>query len=127
MQVRQNTPQELEVLKIDIDIPWDIFKRLKYTWVATRRAILSTLGYELADWIIHRSQNGKVHAWITVEVRKPLSVWEKAELQFLLGDDHNRSKLNFLRAEKTPEKFDSFNILFSKKVVKNGENGEGLP
>ena len=125
--MRQNTPQELEVLKIDIDIPIDIFKEVEAEWIITRRAILWVLCYKVRDIIIHKSQNGKVHAWITIETSKPLEPKEKAMLQFLLGDDHNRAKLNFLRATKTPEKFDSFNILFSKKVVKNGGDNKGLP
>jgi len=116
-----------EILKVDIDIPMPLFKQVEDTWTSTRRLMLKHLGFQVADIVIQPSQNGKVHAWIHISTPKPLSPVEKALIQFLLGDDHNRSRLNFERAKRTPSKFDSFNILFSRKVVGNHGNGYNMP
>jgi len=125
--MRRSTPQELDILKLDIDLPFGFFNAFKHDWIETRRRILEHFDIKVRDIVIQKSANGKTHAWIHVEVEEPLTPWQKAKLQFLLGDDHNRAKLNLLRAQRTRSKFDSFNILFSKKVVKDGGDNKGLP
>ena len=119
-EMKRSSTQHVEVLKVDIDIPMPLFKQVEDAWTSTRRLMLEHLGFQVADIVIQPSQSGKVHAWIHITAPKPLTPLEKAKLQFLLGDDHNRSRLNFERAKRTPSKFDSFNILFSRKV-KRGE------
>jgi len=115
-----------EVLKIDIDIPWETFEELKEAWEKTRALVFAHFNLTLKDIVYQKSQNGKVHVWIHVKTPRPLTPREKAVIQFLLGDDHNRSFLNLQRALRTPSKFDSFNILFSKKVVKRSGEGEDM-
>lgn len=120
--VRRTSTLKHEILKVDIDIPWDLFMEFKEHWEKTRLATLIHFNLELIDIIYQKSQNGKTHVWVHIKTPRPLTPYEKALIQFLLGDDHNRAKLNFMRAERTPNKFDSFNILFSKKIRRDREN-----
>ena len=124
--VKRNTTQVHEVLKVDIDLPWDLFIEIKEHWEKTRYLVFRRFNLILKEIIYQPSQNGKTHVFVHVETSKPLTPYEKALIQFLLGDDHNRARLNFERARRTPSKFDSFNILFSKKVVKRNGEGEDM-
>ena len=123
---RSSTPRH-ETLKIDIDLPWNLFQQIKEHWEKTRALVFVHFNLTVKEFIYQPSQNGKTHVWVHVEAPRPLTPYEKALIQFLLGDDHNRAKLNFLRAERTPSKFDSFNILFSRKVVRKSGDGDNMP
>lgn len=122
---RSSTPH-VEILKVDIDLPWELFQKIKKDWEETRALVFIHFNLTVKDIVYQKSQNGKVHVWIHIESHRPLTPLEKATIQFLLGDDHNRSRLNFERALRTPNKFDSFNILFSKKVVKKHGESEDM-
>ena len=121
--VKRNTTQVHEVLKVDIDLPWKLFTEIKEHWEKTRLSVFIHFNLTVKDIVYQPSQNGKTHVWVHIESPRPLTPYEKALIQFLLGDDHNRSKLNFERALRTPSKFDNFNILFSRKIRK-GESYE---
>lgn len=101
--------QNTDVLKIDIDV-----KPPKHTLILflyTRKLILNDLGYEVIDFKCKETKRG-YHFWFTVN--KQLSPEQKAELQFILGDDTKRCFYNFLRSASNS--FEFFNALFSKKV-----------
>ena len=103
--------RSLVILKIDIDTK--VPRKLLNEWIETRRVILQYLGYNVRNIIITETTHG-YHAWIYIEDH--VDSKRKAELQFLLDDDHRRAQLNLMRAELNA--FDEFNALFSKKIKK---------
>jgi len=99
----------MSIAKIDLDVKLEPYLLLKY--IATRKAIVETLGYTWEDFNVAETNKG-YHIWI--RIAEKLSDEELAELQFLLGDDQKRCKFNFLRLEGGA--FRRFNALFSKKA-----------
>jgi hypothetical protein len=100
------------ILKIDVDVK--MTPKLLDDFIETRKAILTTLNFEIRDIKYVETKKG-YHFWFVVD--KPLQVHRRAEIQFLLGDDHNRAFYNFVRANG--DSFDYFNALFSKKIRNN--------
>ena len=96
------------VLKIDVDVKMD--NVLLIDFLSTRLAILEKLGYELLDVNYRETKHG-FHFWF--KIAEDLDDKRKAEVQFLLGDDHRRCEFNFFRAKAGV--FNDFNALFSKK------------
>jgi hypothetical protein len=97
------------ILKIDVDVK--MTQKLLSDFIETRKAILTALNFEIRDIKYVETRKG-YHFWFVID--KPLQVHRRAEIQFLLGDDHNRAFYNFVRANG--DSFDYFNALFSKKV-----------
>ena len=101
------------VLKIDIDLPYELFQHLKEGWLRTRALILSRYGLKIEEYSFLRSPSGKVHAYLTLN--RELSAKEIAILQFFCGDDHRRALFNFARLAFGEKIFHAFNILFAEK------------
>lgn len=109
------------VLKIDVDLPYELFIMLYKEWLETREAILSRYGLRVTEYHITRSPSGKTHVYLYVD--RPLNARETAVLQFLCGDDHRRALFNFARLAYGEKIFHAFNILFSeKKHVEAGKD-----
>jgi len=106
--------QRRNVLKIDIDLPWELFWRLKAEWLYTRATILEAYDLRIKEYAFSRSPSGKVHAYLVLD--RELGAKEIAKLQFLCGDDHARALFNFARLAFGERVFHAFNILFSKKT-----------
>jgi len=104
----------MSVLKLDVDFKMD--KELLRKFVDTRFAILKHLGYHVVEIKAVETKRG-YHFW--VHLSENLNARERCELQFLLGDDINRVKYNFLRLNA--KCFDEFNALFSVKVKRNSK------
>jgi len=102
------------VLKIDIDLDLDI--TLIYKWIDTRIAILRCLGYTPLKIRVKTSRSNW-HSYITI--KEDVDDVTKAELQFLLGDDHKRAYYNLWRAYENVN--ENFNVLFSIKRERKNE------
>jgi hypothetical protein len=98
----------MSIAKIDIDILMD--EPLLSKFIETRLAILKALKYTCRTYRIKRTEKG-YHFWFRIDEK--LGPRERADLQFLLGDDQSRVRFNYLRIEANC--FDDFNALFSKK------------
>jgi len=96
------------VLKIDLDVK--VSQKLLEKWLETRKLILEHLGYTITKIRYVETEKG-YHFWI--HLKENLEPKEVAELQFLLGDDHNRARYNFLRLKFRT--FHEFNVLFNRK------------
>jgi hypothetical protein len=104
----------MSIAKIDVDIRLD--KALLQDFIKTRKAIIETLGLILNSVAYQKTKKG-YHFWFTIE--QELTNKQLCDLQFLLGDDQNRCKFNYLRLEANC--FKQFNVLFSWKEKKGGE------
>lgn len=100
---------KMSIAKIDIDLNMD--EKLLSKFIETRIWIISALGYRLVSYRYRKTKKG-YHFWFHID--KKLSDKELCDLQFLLGDDINRCKFNYLRLELGS--FNTFNALFSKKL-----------
>lgn len=100
------------VLKVDIDYKapeeW-----LTY-WAETRCLILSKLGYTLKRLTKHETTKGQNYF---IEIEEELSPQAINMLQFLLGDDHTRVKINQWRIERG---IPHWNKIFDKKLWRKG-------
>ena len=103
------------ILKIDIDFeapPEWIDKLLK-----TRLVILDFLGFYVEKVIPHKSTRG-INYFIHIARRNStlmISDMEILMLQFLLGDDQTRCKINKWRIERGIKRW---NKLFSRKIYR---------
>ena len=98
------------VFKVDVDVklPKDYFK----LFIRTRIAILKALRLKVGK--IYWSETTKgYHFWIVAFSRNNLSDLDKCYIQFMLGDDHNRTNFNLIRVKFGY--FKEFNCLFSSK------------
>lgn len=97
------------ILKCDIDFkPPQEWLEL---WKKTRHILLEKLGYHVHDIFLHPTDFGwHVIIHLGDEVDDSFQV---NMLQFLLGDDHTRVKINFER-NKRGEKY--WNILFTNVI-----------
>ena len=96
------------VVLVDIDIK--LHSELLKKFIETRKLILNFLGYAVTKINYTETDKG-MHFWF--HLAKPVDKYTLWELQFLLGDDHNRVRYNLMRLEL--DTFDKFNVLFNKK------------
>ncbi|MEM2293383.1 MAG: hypothetical protein QXX41_08920 [Nitrososphaerota archaeon] len=111
MKRKENEAED--VLMLDIDFmpkPW------YDKWLETREVMLNHLGYKLTKAIKHPSPSGKgLHVWLHIK-GPPLTDMEKVKLQFFMGDDPVRSKINYRRVRRGIKSW--WNKLFSVKHVR---------
>ena len=97
------------VLKVDID-----FKASKGwlgLWELTRKDILARLGYPIIRMVKHETKKGQNYF---IEIKDDGLTPEQINmLQFLLGDDHTRVKINTWRIERGIE---HWNKIFDRKL-----------
>jgi len=98
----------MTVLKLDIDLkPPD--KWIK-EWEKTRKIILNSYNIKILRMASYETEKG-IHYFI--EIDRDLSAEETNMMQFLLGDDHTRVKINQWRLERGIE---HWNKLFDRKI-----------
>lgn len=96
------------VLKIDIDYKApEVWLEL---WKATRKGMLSALGYHVIRIVKHETTKGQNYF---IEIEKELTPEDTNRLQFLLGDDHTRVKINAWRIERG---IPHWNKIFDRKL-----------
>jgi len=103
---------QLRLIKLDIDVDIQYYKP---EWLLSQKVRLAeSLGYEVerAWWEI--SPSGR-HVHILIMLKRPLSVKELFDLQFVLGDDPKRSEYNYLRYSIMGEDAIHFNVLYAYK------------
>jgi len=95
-------------LKIDIDfIPPAHWLSV---WKDTRKVMLEHLGYDVENIIVDKSSSGKgIHVWIRINAGV-LSDADLNMLNWLMGDDQTRVKINLMRIERGEKEW---NKLFS--------------
>ena len=96
-----------DVLLIDIDVPFDVFKqRFLDAW----RGLLDYVAkaYEVTPrlLIVSRSRSGNTH--VTLAIRECVSYEKALLLKFLLGDDRKRIALELWRLENIGDPWDFF-------------------
>jgi len=94
-------------LKIDIDIPYKLFKEVfledrltLFNWAAERYKI------EYRDVIIEESRHGNTH--ITVLLKHRVDCGKALRLKFLLGDDRRRVYFQLERLKAVGDPYDLF-------------------
>ena len=98
----------MTVLKIDLD--WLPPEQWEKEWQETRKLILSYFNLEARRIIVHRSGSGKgLHYYI--HLNKDVPDRKLLQLQFLLGDDLTRTKINYQRL-KRKSRLIEWNILY---------------
>jgi len=101
------------VLKIDIDINYDIFCReFKSTYEKIVRLISEELGVSIESITFLPSSSHNTHIYIQIMSDKKLSPTEITKLQFFMYDDSRRVSFNWVRATKYPRLFNLMNTLF---------------
>jgi hypothetical protein len=100
------------VLKLDVDwMPDD--PRWLEEWKEARRLVLERMyGLEVLRFYTERTERG-FHAWIHVASPRRLGDADVNRLQFVLGDDATRCKIN---AEKIKAGIGDWNRLFSRVI-----------
>jgi len=85
----------MSILKIDLDFkpPKDWMKE----WIKTRKFLLKKLGYKPKYIEVFETERG-MHIYIKIDEK--LDDMEINKLQFLLGDDCTRVKINMWRIER---------------------------
>jgi len=101
------------VLKIDVDVPVEYYDPDKL--LQDKLKMLRSLGYTEANAYWKPSSSGH-HIHIVIELTNDVELSTLFYLQFMLGDDHKRSTLNFFRLKYFPDKAKYFNVLFTEKV-----------
>lgn len=106
---------DYSLLKLDIDIPSDLFGIYKIQFIRTRKLMLEYLGFKMTDFDIKESTRGHIHIriWINPPAKHDS---ELNMLQFLCGDSHYRFVQN---QKRICEKMTHWNKLFFKKVKLN--------
>ena len=100
------------LIKLDIDVDIQYYRP---EWLLTQKVkLVESLGYEVerAWWEV--SPSGR-HVHILIMLKRPLSVKELFDLQFVLGDDPKRSEYNYLRYNVMGEDAIHFNVLYAYK------------
>ncbi|MCW1312749.1 MAG: hypothetical protein OH338_04970 [Candidatus Parvarchaeota archaeon] len=101
-----------QVFKVDVDlvVPESWLK----LWIETRKAILKELGIEPVEINIHKTERG-FHAWVHGKVKKKLTPTECNFVQWVLGDDTGRVRINQRRIA-CGMSWRTFNKLFSEVI-----------
>lgn len=100
----------MSILKIDIDFkpPEEWLE----CWIDTRYAILEYIGYTVNRISRHETTKGQN---FFIEIDNELPSTEINKLQFLLGDDHTRVKINQWRIERGIK---HWNKIFDRKLFR---------
>lgn len=106
---------ELYIFKIDLDVKLD--EEDYKLWKATRIAIIKELGLRFMMMLKHDSASRGHHIFIHAESDEEISDDRLNFIQFLLGDDQIRYKINKDRIQRGTS-WDKANILFSRVLEK---------
>ncbi|MEM4889523.1 MAG: hypothetical protein QXJ64_08810 [Thermosphaera sp.] len=95
----------INVIKIDIDIPYDMFMDwapfyesvADYVLIKLARARIKQVRY-------YRSEHGNVHVYIDVDKCVPKDAYHI--VQFFLYNDHKRTMLNYTRYKRFGDHYD---------------------
>jgi len=100
----------ISILKIDLDVklPEEWLER----WIETRYVLLRSMGYTVNRISRHETTKGQN---FFIEINGYLSPTLTNMLQFLLGDDHTRVKINQWRIERGIE---HWNKIFDRKLFR---------
>lgn len=110
MQELRREETKSNVLKIDIDFqPVDEWMQ---QWIETRGLILAHFGIKITKILPHKSSRGTN---FFIHIDKQLIDMEILFLQFLLGDDSTRCKINKWRIERGIK---HWNKIFSSKIYR---------
>jgi len=100
----------MTIIKVDIDLKLPIM--WLQMWVSTRELMLDMLGHTVKRFDMHKTKKG-LHVFI--EVEEEMDAKNINLLQFLLGDDHTRVKINSWRIDR---EVPCWNKLFSRKIYR---------
>jgi len=100
----------MAILKIDMDIKPP--ERWLNAWIETRKVLLDHLGFTWISYDIFKTTRG-THIYIYIKEHLPDA--EINRLQFLLGDDYTRVKINMWRIE---HKIPFWNKLFHRVLYR---------
>jgi hypothetical protein len=103
----------MKVLKLDMDFKPS--KQWLKEWVETRYFLLEKLGYRAVEHDIFETTRG-IHIYIKLD--REVSDREANKLQFLLGDDYTRVKINQWRIERGIKNWNKLfhKVLYRKKA-----------
>lgn len=96
------------VLKIDVD--YKAPEQWLEIWEQTRKVLLIGLGFTVKRMVKHETTKGQNYF---IEIEEELTPEDTNRLQFLLGDDHTRVKINQWRIERG---IPHWNKIFDKKL-----------
>lgn len=102
--------KEIKILKIDIDVNTPEWWRA--LWIRTRLEMLRWLGCSSVRFNEIKSTRGYNYI---IEIDKDLPDETINLIQFLLGDDHTRVKINSWRIERGVKRW---NKIFSRKIYR---------
>jgi len=97
-------------LKVDLDVK--VPERLLKSWIETRQAIIHALGYSWHGYDVFATHRG-YHIYIYIKEKLPDE--EENNVQFLLGDDHHRFKINSWRIARGVKRW---NKLFHEVIYR---------
>lgn len=100
------------VLKVDID--YKAPEKWLLIWEQTRKVLLIGLGFTVERIVKHETTKGQNYF---IEIKEELSPETTNMLQFLLGDDHTRVKINQWRIERG---IPHWNKIFDRKLWRKG-------
>lgn len=102
----------MTVLKIDIDakFPEEWFSK----WIDTRISLLKSMGYVVGHIFPHETTKGRN---FFIHIKPDCDANTTNMLQFLLGDDHTRVKINAWRISRGIK---HWNKIFDRKLWRRG-------
>lgn len=100
------------VLKVDVD--YKAPEKWLQTWEVTRKHLLEVFGYSVVRMTKHETTKGQNYF---IEIAEELAPETMNMLQFLLGDDHTRVKINAWRIQRGVL---HWNKIFDRKLWRKG-------
>ncbi|MBA7670631.1 hypothetical protein ES703_78777 [subsurface metagenome] len=101
------------VLKVDLD--YKAPEKWLQTWEATRKHMLEVFGYSIIRMVKHETTKGQNYF---IEIAEKIPPETMNMLQFLMGDDHTRVKINSWRIERG---FQDWNKIFDRKLWRKNQ------
>jgi len=99
-------------LKIDIDVPFEQFRKYYVaSWLSHLNWLSEKLGFNVLKIYVRQSTRGKTH--IIVYIDKDIEDEDRLHLQYALGDDVGRYHLSLCRLVQIGKPLDK---LFTKKL-----------
>lgn len=112
----------IKTVKLDIDIPYDIFMKEFYDIFISKVAFcVDHLGVKIMEWRVKKSQkSGNIHVHMILE--RPIPPYLYFRLKYCLGEDHKRLVWSWKRYKLTGHVHDFF---WNKRIkVKERECNE---
>jgi len=97
----------VKTIKLDIDIPYDLWESLFYRIYIRKYAFCTELLEIKVDTIaIRKSRNGNIHIYMTL--KKPIDAITYYQFKYCIGEDHKRLVWSWKRYIKTGKILDFF-------------------